>query len=131
MRETLEVYFPGGKKVDIKVGNFIVQTDQSAKSGGNATAPEPFDLFLASIAGCAGIYALSFCQSRSLETEGLGLSMAWERGDKQHRGARVQLRLTLPQAFPEKYRPGIIKAMELCSVKRYLQDPPEFFIDVA
>ncbi len=81
--KTVEVDFPGGKRIDAKVGNFTIHTDQSEKYGGNASAPEPFDLFLASIATCAGIFAWNFCQSRNLSTEGIGLSMACERDEKK------------------------------------------------
>jgi ribosomal protein S12 methylthiotransferase accessory factor len=131
MNEVLDVQFPGGKRVDVRIRGFEVKTDQSIKSGGAASQPEPFDLFLSSLAACAGIYALSFCQSRNLSTEGLGLSMHWERDNKNPLNARVQYRLTLPTDFPEKYRPGIVKSMELCAVKRYVQNPPEFTTEIS
>ena len=50
MEKTIEVSFPGGKKVDGKTANMIIKTDQPIKDGGEGTAPEPFLLFLASIA---------------------------------------------------------------------------------
>ncbi len=129
-RETLEVSFPGGKKVDINVGTFTVQTDQSVKAGGENSAPEPFDLFLSSMAGCAGIYALGFCQSRDLSVEGLALHMDWEREEKPPFAAKVTYHLTLPVGFPEKYRDSILKAINLCTVKRYINNPPEFAIEI-
>lgn len=129
MKQTLNVAFPGGKKVDVDVGQFHVQTDQCLKGGGEASAPEPFDLFLASLASCAGIYALNFCQSRNLPTEGLSLDMDWERDDKPPFNARVHYRLTLPTDFPDKYRSSILKAVNLCTVKHYLHNPPEFTLE--
>lgn len=130
MSQRLEVRFPGGKRVDIQAGDFLIATDQSIKGGGDASAPEPFDLFLASIAGCAGIYALGFCQSRDLPTEGLGLSMLWERDAQQPMRATVRLQLTLPEGFPDKYREGITRAMDLCAVKKHIQNPPEFVTEI-
>ena len=53
---TMIVTFPGGKRVDAEYGGFTVRTDQPPQSGGEGSAPQPFDLFLASIATCAGIY---------------------------------------------------------------------------
>jgi ribosomal protein S12 methylthiotransferase accessory factor len=129
MKQTLKVGFPGGKKVDVESGDFLIQTDQCIKAGGEASAPEPFDLFLSSLASCAGIYALNFCQSRNLPTEGLMLEMDWERDDKPPFDARVHYRLTLPADFPEKYRSSILKAMDLCTVKRYLHNPPVFTLE--
>ena len=40
------------------------------------------------------------------------------------------LRLRLPEGFPERYRDGIVKAMELCAVKKNIEVPPEFRIEV-
>jgi ribosomal protein S12 methylthiotransferase accessory factor len=50
--------FPGDSRVDAHFGNFTVSTDQPP----TASAPSPFELFLASIGTCAGIYVLGFCQ---------------------------------------------------------------------
>ncbi|MCB2263055.1 MAG: OsmC family protein [Candidatus Thiosymbion ectosymbiont of Robbea hypermnestra] len=126
MSEQLEVSFPGGKRVDVRLRDFEIATDQPVKAGGAASAPQPFDLFLASLAACAGFYALNFCQSRTLSTAGLRLHMLWEREGKQPLRTRARLQLTLPAGFPPKYREGIIRAMDLCAVKKQLQNPPEF-----
>ena len=129
MKQTLKVDFPDGKKVDVQAGDFLIRTDQCRKAGGEASAPEPFDLFLSALASCAGIYALNFCHSRNLPTEGLALEMDWERDDRPPFDARVHYRLTLPRDFPEKYRGSILKAMDLCAVKRYLHRPPAFTME--
>lgn len=39
MAETLEVLFPGGKRVDVDVGGFRIATDQAVKNGGGARRP--------------------------------------------------------------------------------------------
>ena len=56
----MEIYFPGNKRVYANYGGFTIETDQPARGGGDDSAPAPFDLFLASIGTCAGIYALNF-----------------------------------------------------------------------
>ena len=43
----MTITFPGGKKVNADYKGFTHKTDQGIASGGNATAPEPFALFLA------------------------------------------------------------------------------------
>jgi hypothetical protein len=45
---SIRVHFAGGKRVDADLGEHVVNTDQSHEHGGDGTAPEPFDLFLAS-----------------------------------------------------------------------------------
>jgi ribosomal protein S12 methylthiotransferase accessory factor len=128
-KKSIQVNFPGGKRVDAKIGEFNILTDQSVSAGGEASAPEPFDLFLASIATCAGIYALGFCQSRGISSEGMSLSMGYERDDQKKLISHIILHLNLPSDFPEKYRSGVVRAMEQCAVKKHMLDAPEFSID--
>jgi putative redox protein len=71
---SIHVTFPGGKRVDADFGTQVVKTDQSREHGGEGTAPEPFDLFLASLATCAGLYVLGFCNARGLSTDGIELT---------------------------------------------------------
>lgn len=130
MSERLEVLFPGGKRIDIQVGGFTIATDQPVKVGGDASAPQPFSLFLASMAGCAGIYALNFCQSREISAQGMTLSMLWERESTQPIQAKVRFQLKLPDGFPDKYRDSIVRAMDLCAVKKHIENPPEFITEV-
>ena len=51
--DEMTVTFPGGRRVNASYGDFEIATDQSPDHGGDASAPEPFDLFLASLATCA------------------------------------------------------------------------------
>ncbi len=127
----IKVTFPGGKKVDAEVGGFTIKTDQSEKSGGEGSAPEPSKLFFASLATCAGYYALAFCQSRKIPTEGLDLRMSCEVDPKTKLVGRVIVDLTLPEGFPEKYREAIQKAVDACYVKKHLFDSPEFQVRLA
>jgi ribosomal protein S12 methylthiotransferase accessory factor len=122
----IAVSFPGGKKVDAQVDSFLIKTDQPVKVGGEGSAPAPFDLFLASMASCAGIFALGFCQTRNIQTDGLGLRMIchWDHARKLY--TQVEFKLTLPTAFPKQHRESIIRAINLCAVKRHLMEAPTF-----
>jgi len=128
MSKTLEVYFPGGKRIDAKIGDFIVHTDQSSENGGEETAPEPFQLFLASIATCAGIYALEFCQAREISSEGMALTMSCEWDEKQQGIKKMHIDLKVPPGFPDRYKKAVTRVMDLCSVKKHIIHPPEFVI---
>lgn len=126
----LQVSFPGGQKVDARIGEFTVKTDQPLASGGENSAPSPFDLFLASLANCAGIYALRFCQSKEISTDGLKLEMDGERDSETGLYSKIKFKLTLPDSFPSKYEKPIIRAMSQCTVKKHLANPPEIDIDI-
>jgi ribosomal protein S12 methylthiotransferase accessory factor len=122
----MEISFPGGKKVDAIFKGFTIKTDQSEKDDGEGSAPTPTFLFLASLGTCAGIYALNFCEKRKIDTEKLKLTLEFESDQKTHMIKKVKMRLALPPSFPEKYIPAIVRAMDLCYVKKHLHASPEF-----
>ena len=118
----LEITFPGGARVDARFDNFIVETDQEG------SAPAPFALFLASIGTCAGYYVLEFCQKRGIPTEGICIV---QRTSTDHITGMVNLialNIQLPPRFPEKYVASVMRAAELCKVKKHLETPPVFSI---
>jgi ribosomal protein S12 methylthiotransferase accessory factor len=125
----VEVNFPGGMQIDAQVVGRHISSDQDPKNGGEGRAPEPFQLFLASIATCAGVYAKSFCDQRGLAAP-RGLDMDIER-DGDGVITRLELVLRVDDAFPEKYERAVTRAMDLCAVKKQLRTEMETVIRVA
>jgi putative redox protein len=120
------VTFPGGKKVYAEYNGFIHQTDQPKESGGENSAPSPFELFLASLGTCAGFYVLSFCQQRGIDPAAIEIRQSMERDPQTHLITLVHMEIILPAAFPEKYRAAVVQAAQLCTVKKHLENPPGF-----
>lgn len=127
----IRVSFPGGKRVDAQVGDMVVRTDQPVSAGGEGSAPGPFDLFLASIGTCAGIYALGFCQARGISTDGMSITQQVDIDPVTHLATRVRMALTLPRDFPERYRAAIVRAAENCKVKKTLAAQPPIEVALA
>ncbi len=124
MSSEMTVDFPGGKKVTAHYDGFDIATDQGVDSGGDGTAPEPFDYFLASLATCAGYYVLKFCEGRGIPTDEISLHQSWERNeDKKLVSIAIEIRVS--PDFPEKYHKALVRAANTCSVKKTLADPPE------
>ncbi|NOZ74099.1 MAG: osmotically inducible protein OsmC [FCB group bacterium] len=122
------ITFPGGKRVDAQFDGYTLPTDQPVNSGGEGRAPAPFDLFLASLGTCAGIYVLGFCQQRGIDTTGLSIRESIDFNSRTHLVEKVTLSIQLPDHFPEKYRSAVISAANLCTVKRHLDTPPEIAV---
>ena len=131
MATEIEVSFPGNVSVEAHVRGFVVSTDQPEKSGGDNSAPSPFELFTSSIATCAGYFAVKFCRARKIDTAGMSLKMSYDWDKEQKRYPKMSIELCLPEGFPEKYRGAIIKAMDQCVVKKHILDPPEFEISTS
>jgi ribosomal protein S12 methylthiotransferase accessory factor len=120
--------FPGGVRVDAHYGPYTIMTDQPPAGGGKGEAPTPFSLFLASMGTCAGIYVLGFCQQRNLPTEGIRIIQRMHRSMQTGLIGKVDLEIQVPSTFPDKYRESLIRAAQLCAVKKHLENPPAFEI---
>jgi putative redox protein len=116
--------FPGGSRVDAHFGPFTVATDQPPA----ASAPSPFEIFLASIGTCAGIYVLGFCKQRNLPTDGIRIIERINHNPVSHMVESIGLEIQIPEGFPEQYRDSLIRSAQLCAVKKHLENPPRFDI---
>jgi putative redox protein len=125
------VDFPGGARVDAHFGSFTIHTDQPVDAGGDGSAPTPFEVFLASLATCAGIYVLSFCRQRGLPTDGIRLVQRMKTNAKTKLSEKISLEIQLPEGFPEKYKSAVIRAAEQCKVKKHFEHPPIIEVKVS
>ncbi|MDH7512896.1 MAG: OsmC family protein [Clostridiales bacterium] len=125
----IKVSFPGGLKVDAECKGFVIKTDQPIYQGGEETAPAPFDLFLASIATCAGYYVLAFCRERGIPIDEATVVLRTEKNAETKMIDKISIELLLPPEFPNKYRNAIIRAVDQCTVKAHILRPPDFTIE--
>lgn len=113
--------FPGGSRVDAHFSGHTVPTDQPPAS----SAPMPFEIFLASIGTCAGIYVLGFCRQRNLPSDGIRIV---QRNHPNMQGMieKIDLEIQVPPTFPAQYYDALVRSAELCKVKKTLEHPPVF-----
>lgn len=122
------VDFPGGSRVNAQIGAHTVRTDQPNENGGEDTAPSPFEMFLGSMATCAGFYVLSFCKMRDIPSAGIRLIQRVERDPHTKMIGKIVQEIQLPPEFPEQYIPAVQRAAGSCTVKKHLEQPPAFEI---
>jgi ribosomal protein S12 methylthiotransferase accessory factor len=124
----MEITIDGGKVITAHLKGHTIRTDQPLDNGGTNTAPAPFDLFLASIGTCAGIYIKSFCDRRQIPTDGIKIIQTMEFDEEKKVPKIFKLDIRLPQDFPDKYRDAVINAADLCLVKKTINYKPDFEI---
>lgn len=124
----MEITFEGGKVVTAHSHGHIIKTDQPLDNGGGDTAPSPFELYLASIGTCAGIYVKSFCDNRQLPTDNIKIFQKTEFSKETGLPTSIVIDIKLPPDFPEKYKASILHVAGLCKVKKSIANPPEFEI---
>ena len=128
-RADLVVTIPGQRRVDVQVGGHVVHTDQPLDNGGEDTGPSPYDLFLASIGACAGIFIQGFCSKRGISTEGISVVERPTFGDDGVLQS-VALEIRVPPGFPDKYHAALINVVDGCSVKKAINAKPTFDVRV-
>jgi len=127
--QRLIITLDGGRRVTAHVDGHQVHTDQPASHGGENSAPTPFDVFLASLGACAGIFVQGFCATRGIDTSGIRIH-EWPRYDAQGTLASVELAIELPAGFPVRYREPLLRVVEQCSVKRAIAAQPAFLVRI-
>jgi ribosomal protein S12 methylthiotransferase accessory factor len=122
----MEVTFDGGKVITAHINGHTLKTDQPLSSGGMNSAPSPFELFLAAIGTCAGIYVKIFCDQREIPTENISIVQSAEYDKATGLPVNIKINIQLPKDFPDKYKEAVIKAADQCKVKKTIANPPVF-----
>lgn len=124
----MEITLDGGKVITAHLNGHTIRTDQPSEGGGTNTAPAPYDLFLASIGTCAGIYVKSFCDQRGIPTDNIKIIQTMEVDPQRRLPSVIKLDIKVPADFPEKYKEAMINVANLCAVKKTINNAPEFEI---
>jgi len=112
------VTLPRGDRVEAAFDGLTVATDQ------DRSAPSPFELFLASIGTCAGIYVARFCRQRGIPTEGIRIRQKISTNPETRLVDAIGLDIELPAGFPQEYAEAVVRSAQLCTVKKHLERPP-------
>lgn len=130
MAREMKVTYPGGMKVDAQYKGFTIKTDQPVYAGGEGSAPAPFDLFLASIATCAGFYVFTFCKNRGISPEKVSVLMHTQKNPQSKMIENIIIHIRLPEEFPAKYKKAVIRSVHSCAVEQHIIKAPSFEIKV-
>src|SRR5450830_211604 len=125
----IKVNFLDKLRLEAKFDDFTVIADQPIRYKGDGSAPGPFDYFLASSALCAAYFVKLYCNTRNISTENIRLSqnniVDPENGYKQI----FKIQVELPADIEESDRRGILRSIERCTVKKVVQEGPDFIIE--
>jgi putative redox protein len=122
----MEITFNGGKVVEAHTKDHVIKTDQPLSSGGENNYPSPFELYLASIGTCAGVYVKSFCDNRNIPTDRIRIIQTVKFDEVTRLPTHIKLDIKLPEDFPVEYKSAVVKVAELCKVKKSITSPPQF-----
>ncbi len=125
----ITVNFLDNLRLEAKFDDFTITTDQPVRYKGDGTAPSPFDYFLASSALCAAYFVKLYCVSRDIPTDDIRVSQNNIIDPENRYKQTFQIQIELPSGISERDREGIIRSADRCTVKKVIQETPEFKID--
>ncbi len=125
----IKVNYLDNLRQEAKFDDFTVIADQPIRYKGDGSAPGPFDYFLASSALCAAYFVKVYCAARDIPTENIRLSQN-NIVDPENRYKQIfKIQVELPADISEKDRQGILRSIDRCTVKKVIQNQPEFVIE--
>ncbi|MBT3392604.1 MAG: osmotically inducible protein OsmC [Elusimicrobiaceae bacterium] len=119
----MKITFEGNKKINATVGDFVIKTDQPKHQGGEESEPNPFQLFLASLGTCSGIFIKSFLDKRDISSDGITLSVHPNFNKEKYMLDDILIKIHLPENFDAKYEGALVSAAKLCLVGKHLSVP--------
>ncbi|SIS75076.1 OsmC domain/YcaO domain-containing protein [Neptunomonas antarctica] len=125
----IKVNFLDNLRLEAKFDDFTVIADQPIRYKGDGSAPGPFDYFLASSALCAAYFVRVYCLARDIPTDDIRLSQN-NIVDPDNRYKQIfQIQVELPASISDRDREGILRSIDRCTVKKVVQQGPEFIIE--
>ncbi len=125
----IKVNFLDKLRLEAKFDDFTVIADQPIRYKGDGSAPGPFDYFLASSALCAAYFVKLYCNTRNISTENIRLSQNNIVDPENRYQQTFKIQVELPADIEEADRRGILRSIERCTVKKVVQQGPEFIIE--
>jgi len=125
----INVNYLDNLRLEALFDDFKVVADQPIRYKGDGSAPGPFDYFLASSAMCAAYFVKVYCNAREISTDDISLTQNNIIDPENRYKQTFNIQIELPDSISEKDKKGIIASMERCSVKRVIQNSPEFIIE--
>jgi uncharacterized OsmC-like protein len=121
--------YKGGKQFEAKARGHAIVSDQPFDDNGKDAGMTPPELFLASVAACAGYYAAEYLNVRGLPSEDLEIHASALKGDKPARMVSIGIDVTAP-GLNKRHRDGVLRAVDACLLKNTLHVPPKVEVRV-
>ena len=126
----LTVNYLGDAQFEAEARGHKIVCDQPLDNGGADEGMTPPEFLLASLATCAGFYAVQYLKVRKLPSEGLKVKVSAEKVLNPARLDQFALTVEVPAELSEKDAEGVRRSAEKCLVKNTMLMPPSISLSV-
>ena len=98
--------------------------DQPEKEGGTNRGMDPVELFMTSMSGCVGFYAVNFMKRKKIPAEGLRVTADWEMAKNPYRIGKIRMTVQLPRGYPPEQKDALLAVCRGCTIHHTLTHVP-------
>ena len=126
----ISLRYQGGKRFEAIARAHRLVSDQPLDNQGGDAGMTPPELFLSSLAACAGYYAAEYLNARNLPSSGLQIRVSATKGERPARLGSIQIEVIAP-GLDGRHREGILRAVDACLLANTLRVPPKMELSIA
>ncbi len=113
----------------IAIRGHEIVVDQPAPASADA-GPTPTELFVASLAACAGFYARRFLARHGVGDGELSIGCDFGWAADHSRVTAIALRIQTPHGIPDELHPALMRVLDHCTVHESLRAAPTVSYDI-
>jgi uncharacterized OsmC-like protein len=126
----LLVNYLGNVQFEAETRGHKIICDQPFDSKGDDEGMTPPELLLASLATCAGYYAVEYLNTRNLPKEALRVKISAEKAKNPARLGKFVIAVEVPGLTDPHHIEGVRRSVEKCLIKNTLLVAPEIQVDI-
>lgn len=121
----------GAVQFEVTARQHKIICDQPAENGGSDEGMTPPEMLLASLASCAGFYAVQYLRKHAPETKhGTRVRVTAEKAKSPARMENFRIEVEVPIQLTEEQRKGVETAVHHCLIHNTLLNPSKIELDL-
>lgn len=107
-----------GLRHSIEIGEHLLYTDAPVEFGGDASGPEPHDLFDAAIGACKALTLMLYAKQKGMPLESLDVHVSRDDSEERQGIYRLAVQLDLHGALDDAQRQQLLRIADKCPVHK-------------
>ncbi len=107
-----------GLRHSIEIGEHLLHTDVPVELGGEASGPEPHDLFDAAIGACKALTLMLYAKQKGMPLESLDVRVSRDDSEERKGIYRLAVQLDLHGTLDEAQREQLLRIADKCPVHK-------------
>jgi len=112
----ITVHHRGDMQFETTIGNHRLTIDVPPEMKGKDRGPTPPELFVASLSSCIAVFATSYCNNAGINTEGLSVTLSFDKLKDPTRLGKFKAVIKIPQDEVGKRDKAVVHAASHCPI---------------